>query len=109
MFRPELSVFARSPDGRIAAYCRGTVNPDNGVCGIDPVCTHPDYRGMGLAKAVVHACFRRQRGLGGRYCYIGSAPEPALSTFLYRSLGPVGRTVTCAWSRPAQTMNRPTP
>ncbi len=100
MFHPDLSVFARSPDGRIAAYCRGTVNPINGVCGIDPVCCHPDYQRMGLSKAVVQSCFLAQGALGGRFCYIGSASEPAPSTFLYRSLGPTARTFACTWSRP---------
>ncbi len=98
MYRPELSVFARSPEGRIAAYCRGTVDPDNGVCGIDPVCTDPDFQRMGLSKAVVETCFETQRQLGGRFSYIGSAPEPAPGTYLYRSLGPSNRTVMCEWS-----------
>ena len=80
MFRSELSIVARSSEGRIAAYCRGTVDPVNGVCGIDPVCCHPDYQRMGLSKAVVRTCFGRQRDLGGRFCYIGSAPEPAMTT-----------------------------
>jgi GNAT superfamily N-acetyltransferase len=98
MFRPELSVFARSPHGRIAAYCRGTVDADNGVCGIDPVCCHPDFQRMGLSKAIVQTCFRRQRELGGRLCYIGSAPEPSPATYLYRSLGPTNRTTYCVWA-----------
>ena len=98
MFRPELSVFARSPEGTIAAYCRGTADADNGVCGIDPVCTHPDFQRLGLGKAVVQRCFANQRALGGRFSYIGSRPEPAPGTFLYRSLGPKGRTVTSTWT-----------
>jgi hypothetical protein len=97
-FRPELSVIARGPDGRIAAYCRGTVDPDNGVCGIDPVVCHPDFQRMGLSKAVVHACFTTQRALGGRFSYIGSAPEPAPGTFLYQSLAPSSRTTMSTWS-----------
>jgi ribosomal protein S18 acetylase RimI-like enzyme len=100
MFRPELSVFARSPEGRIAAYSRGTVDPGNGICGIDPVCTHPDFQRMGLSKAVVLACFATQRSLGGRLSYIGSAPEPEPSTFLYRSLGPRHRYDFRSWSLP---------
>ena len=100
LFRPELSVVARSPDGTIAAYCRGTVDPDNGVCGIDPVATDPDFQGRGLGKAVVRACFATQRRLGGRRCFIGSAPEPAPGTYLYRSLGPVGVTTFSTWSVP---------
>jgi len=103
MFRRELSVFSRSPDGRIAAYCRGTVDPDSGVCGIDPVCCHPDFQRMGLSKAVVQTCFRRQRDLGGRFCYIGSEPEPAPGTYLYRSLGPKDRTVCCVWASTPDT------
>lgn len=98
LFRPELSVFARSPEGVVAAYCRGTVDPENGVCGIDPICTHPDYQKLGLGRAVVEECFRRQRALGGRFSYIGSAPEPAPGTYLYRSLGPSKVTVSCEWS-----------
>lgn len=98
MFRSELSVFARSPDGRIAAYCRGTVDPGNGVCGIDPVCCHPDFQRMGLSKAIVQTCFQTQRDLGGRFSYIGSAPEPAPGTYLYQSLGPRNRNVFSSWT-----------
>lgn len=102
MFRPELSLVARSPEGRIAAYCRGTVDPVNGVCSIDPVCSHPDYHRLGLGKAVVQACFVAQRNLGGRFCYIGSAPEPAPGTYLYRSLGPSNRAVDSTWTMAAE-------
>lgn len=98
MFLPELSVFARSPEGRIAAYCRGTVDPGNGVCGIDPVCTHPDFRRLGLGRAVVERCFANQRARGGRFSYIGSAAEPAPGTFLYRSLRSSSRSTYCRWT-----------
>ena len=97
LFRPELNVFARSPEGVVAAYCRGTVDPDSGVSGIDPVCTHPDFQRRGLGRAVVERCFANQRALGGRFSYIGSATEPAPGTFLYRSLGPSGRTTCSTW------------
>ncbi len=100
MFKPELSVFIRSPEGRVAAYCRGTVDPVNGVSAIDPVCTHPEFGRMGLGKAVVQECFRTQRDLGGRFSYIGSDPEPAPSTNLYQSLGPSSRNDFSTWSRP---------
>ncbi len=100
MFRPELSVYALSREGTVVAYCRGTADPANGVCGIDPVCTHPDFQRLGLGRAVVQRCFANQRALGGRFSYIGSAPEPAAGTFLYRSLGPKSRTVATAWTYP---------
>ncbi len=102
LFRLELSVFARSPEGRIAAYCRGTLDPVNGVCGIDPVCTHPDFGRMGLGRAVVQACLQTQRELGGRFSYIGSDKEPAPGAYLYQSLGPSDRIDFCNWSLPAE-------
>jgi GNAT superfamily N-acetyltransferase len=104
LFRPELSVFARSPGGHIAAYCRGTVDPDNGVGGIDPVCTHPDFGRMGLGRAVVQACLQTQRDLGGRFSYIGSDKEPAPGAYLYRSLGPSDRIDFCKWGLPAASV-----
>ena len=70
----------------------------NGVCGIDPVCTHPDFQRLGLGRAVVQRCFANQRAVGGQFSYIGSQPEPAPGTFLYRSLGPKSRTVSSAWT-----------
>ena len=98
LFRPELSLFVRSPDGRIAAYCRGTVDPSTGVAGIDPVCCHPDFQRRGLSTAVVLACFRAQRRVGGRFCYIGSGREPAPGSYLYRSLGPSRVTGFTSWA-----------
>lgn len=98
LFRPELTVFARSPEGVVAAYCRGTVDPVSGVCGIDPICTHPEYQKLGLGKAAVRTMFSRQRALGGTFSYVGSAPPPAPETSLYRSLGPNGMSLACEWS-----------
>jgi GNAT superfamily N-acetyltransferase len=99
-YRPELSVVARAPDGRIAAYCRGTADPDTGVCGIDPVATDPEFRRRGLGGAILRQCFEAQRAVGGHTCYIGSAPQPAPGAALYRSLGPSKLTVFSTWSRP---------
>ena len=98
MFLPELSSVVLAPDGSVAAYCRGTVDPVSGVCGIDPVCTDPDHQRLGLGKTAVRQLFANQRALGGRFAYIGSAPPPAPGTFLYRSLGPSRELVGCAWS-----------
>ena len=88
IYMQELDIVARSPEGRIAAYCRGTINIENGICGIDPVCCHSDFRRKGLSKAIIRECFNRQYKMGGKFCYIGSMPIPAPSTFLYKALEP---------------------
>jgi len=102
LFRPELSVFVRSPDGRVAAYCRGTADPHNGICGIDPVCTHPDFQRLGLGRIVVLRCFAQQLRMGGESAFIGSAPEPAPGNRLYRSLEPRDRIDMSSWTLPTR-------
>ncbi|MCG8570393.1 MAG: GNAT family N-acetyltransferase [Spirochaetes bacterium] len=97
LYNPKLNLVIRDEKGRIATYCRGIVNPDNGICGIDPVCCHSDFLRQGLAKAVVQECFKRQFELGGKLCYIGSAHIPAPSTFLYQSLKPISYTTSVNW------------
>ena len=99
-YRPELNVVARSADGRIASYCRGTVDDESGVGSIDPVATHPDFQGHGLGRAIVLACFAAQARLGGREIYIGSGPEGSAGSRLYRKLNPVSKISYSEWSQP---------
>lgn len=100
LYRPELNVVARSADGRIASYCRGTVDARSGVGSIDPIATHPDFQGRGLGKAIVLSCFAAQARLGGREIYIGSGPMGSAGSHLYRKLNPAATRSYSAWSRP---------
>ncbi len=102
LYRPELNVVARSDDGRIASYCRGTVDANSGVGSIDPIATHPDFQGHGLGRAIVLSCFAAQARLGGREIYIGSGPLGSAGSRLYRKLDPVSTISYSGWSRPPQ-------
>ncbi|MDX2378950.1 MAG: GNAT family N-acetyltransferase [Acidimicrobiia bacterium] len=99
MVQRELSVVARATDGDIAAYCKGEVDPDTGVAGIDPVATRPDYQRRGLGRAVVLRCFAEQRRLGGTMSFIGSGPEDSAGSRLYQLLNPESTTSHSEWSR----------
>lgn len=99
MYRRELSVVARAPNGDIAAYCKGDVDPDTGVASIDPVATRPDYQRLGLGRAIVLRCFAEQRRLGGTMSFIGSGPEGSAGSRLYRLLNPVSTTSHSEWSQ----------
>ena len=57
---PELDLVAIAPDGTLAAFCVCQIFPDDAPRAggqkegwTDPVGTQPDYRGMGLAKALM--------------------------------------------------------
>ncbi|MGI9642733.1 MAG: GNAT family N-acetyltransferase [Acidimicrobiia bacterium] len=99
-YRQDLNIVARAADGRIASYCRGSVDAETGVGSIDPVATHPDFQGNGLGRAVVLACFAAQARQGGREIYIGSGPEGSAGSRLYRKLNPVSQISYSEWSFP---------
>ena len=86
--------------GRIASFCRGTVDADSGVGSIDPVATHPDFQGNGLGRAIVLVCFAAQARLGGTEIYIGSGPVGSAGSRLYGKLDPVSMISYSEWSRP---------
>jgi mycothiol synthase len=86
-----------SAERQHVAFCLGWIDAANRVAEVDPVGTHPDYRRRGFAKAVVSACFRELARRGVRRAYIGSAPEPNISTRLYQSLGPIERFDVGRW------------
>ncbi len=51
------------------------------------VATHPDYRGRGLARALVSAALDRIRAQGGRYALLRARADNEPAYRLYRSLG----------------------
>jgi ribosomal protein S18 acetylase RimI-like enzyme len=57
---------------------------------IDPLGTHPDYRRLGLARALVAESFRRMRAAGLQRAYIESDADPNnVVNCLYESFGPI--------------------
>lgn len=56
-YSPELDWVVQTADGRLAAYCTGTLSPvgEELVGYTDPVAVHPDFQRLGLAKAMLCA------------------------------------------------------
>jgi L-amino acid N-acyltransferase YncA len=63
-YDPELDLVAVTPDGRLAAYCVGSISGrENELTGCktgytDPVATHPDFQRRGLCRALLYAAMR---------------------------------------------------
>jgi GNAT superfamily N-acetyltransferase len=80
----------KAPDGNYAAHCGMWYRAGEDSCGLEPLVTDPDYRKMGLGKAVVHEGALRCGKLGAKrligalnqpfYCKIGFYPT---HTFTY--------------------------
>jgi ribosomal protein S18 acetylase RimI-like enzyme len=85
-YRAGLDWVAVAPDGRHAAFCLVWLDEQNRVAEMEPVGTHPDFRRLGLARAVCLAALgaARERGADMGLVYaVGGAP----SVDLYTGLG----------------------
>lgn len=85
-YRNDLDLVAVAPDGTFAAYV-GIPYDEGNRCGIyEPVCTHPEHRGRGLARALMFEGLRRLKALGAADVIVGTGDmEPA--NRLYESVG----------------------
>lgn len=63
-YRRDLDIVAIAPDGVIAAYVNGWIDPVNRIGDFGPVGAHPAYRRQGLTRAVLLECLRRMQRHG---------------------------------------------
>jgi GNAT superfamily N-acetyltransferase len=88
-YRPELDCVAETPEGRFASYVLCWYDEENQVGEFEPVGTHPDHRGHGLATATCTFALRQLQLHGGRTAvvYAGDREQDAPARALYESLG----------------------
>jgi ribosomal protein S18 acetylase RimI-like enzyme len=86
-YQRDLDVVTVAPDGMIAAYANGWVDPLNGIGDFGPVGARQAYRRQGLTRAVLLEGLRRMQAYGmDRVCIsTGVSNAPALR--LYESIG----------------------
>jgi predicted N-acetyltransferase YhbS len=71
-FCKELNIVAVAPEGHFVSYSGIWYVEANRIAYVEPVATDPDYRRMGLGKAVVLECIRRVMTLGAKVAWVGS-------------------------------------
>jgi GNAT superfamily N-acetyltransferase len=72
-YRKDINIVVEAPRGDFAAYCGMWYEPIRRVAYVEPVCTDPDYRRMGLGRAVVQEGIRRCGRKGAGVAYVGAA------------------------------------
>jgi GNAT superfamily N-acetyltransferase len=86
-FRRDMVPIVAAPEGALAAYCIGWLDRRTDSVEIEPLGTHPVYRRLGLAHAVVAEVIRRAYAHGARSVLVwGSEPNTA-AIQLYRTSG----------------------
>ena len=86
-FRYELVPIVRAADGTLAAYCMSWWDERSASVEIEPLGTHPDYRRLGLARAIVRAVMRRAWELRAKYVLVWGGSTNPEAKALYLSAG----------------------
>jgi len=82
----ELDVVAVAPDGVIAAYVNGWIDPVNRIGDFGPVGARPAYRRRGLTRAVLRECLRRMRAQGMERVSVSTGETNVPARGLYESI-----------------------
>jgi mycothiol synthase len=86
-YHRDLDVVAVMPDGVIAAYANGWIDPINLIGDFGPVGTLPAYRRQGLARAALLEGLRRMKEHGMDRVCISTGESNAAALQLYESIG----------------------
>ena len=83
----ELDVVAVVPEGVIAAYVNGWIDPLNRIGDFGPVGALPAYRRQGLTRAVLLECLRRMQARGMERVSVSTGVSNTAAIRLYESVG----------------------
>jgi len=70
-----IHLYVKASDGGYAAHCGSWYDEDTDYAYIEPVCTDPDYRKLGCAKAVVLEAIKRCGQLGAKKAFVISSQQ----------------------------------
>lgn len=90
-FDRELVPIITAADGTLAAYCIPWFDPRTQTVEIEPLGTHPEFRRLGLARAIVHEVVFRSAERGARSVMVWSVNTNPVAQHLYESAGFVGQ------------------
>ena len=87
-YEPELDLVAVAPNGELAAFCVcGFDDPEKQIGYTDPIGTHPDYRRIGLGKAIVSTGMQMLKTRGAKVVELGTSSENIAMQGLAETLG----------------------
>ena len=86
-YRGELDIVAVAPDGIMAAYVNGWVDPVNMIGDFGPLGARPAYRRQGLTRLVLLECLRKMQGLGMNRVSVSTGVSNTPAIRLYESVG----------------------
>lgn len=109
-FDPTLDLVVVAPNGRLAAYCIGTISArENSLTGLkvgytDPVATHPAYQRLGLCRALLCTAMRLLRERGVEIAWLSTSQDNQAMRLAAEAVGYRVESETC-WYELALTQD----
>ena len=86
-YNPDLDVVAMAPDGQFGAFALGWSDPVTKVGEFEPVGTAPQFRRLGLGRAVLYEGMRRLQAHGAEQVIVIVEAAEQAAVALYASVG----------------------
>lgn len=86
-YKEELDLVAMTPEGIIASFCTFRLDPNSKIISLEPMGTNPDFRGLGLAKALITEGIKRSMKYNPPFFYIDGAANTPPANRLYDATG----------------------
>ena len=98
-FDRQLVPIIAAPDGTLAAYCIAWFDPRTQTVEIEPLGTHPEYRRLGLGRAIVEEVKRRIAARRARSVMVWGGHNYEVAIHMYESAGLRSRRVLRDYKR----------
>jgi ribosomal protein S18 acetylase RimI-like enzyme len=86
-YHKDLALVMVDREGALASFCTFRLDQPSGVAELEPMGTLPEYRGIGLAKALLCEGFRRLGEYNPKLLYIDGAANTPAANRLYEATG----------------------
>jgi len=96
-YRPELDLVAVNESDIIGSFCTFRVNSLSSIISLEPMGTNPDFRRIGLAKALLTEGFKRCEKYNPPFIYIDGAANTPAANRLYEVTGFTKKMAINSW------------
>ncbi|MHA1994642.1 MAG: GNAT family N-acetyltransferase [Candidatus Hodarchaeales archaeon] len=86
-YNPELDLVIVTPEDTIASFCTFRIDPISHIISLEPMGTNPDFRGLGLGKAILTEGIKRSMKFNPPFFYIDGAADTPAANRLYDVTG----------------------
>ncbi|MHA2251013.1 MAG: GNAT family N-acetyltransferase [Candidatus Kariarchaeaceae archaeon] len=95
----DLDLVIVAPDGTFAAFATFRMDPVSRLTNLEPLGTHPDYRKLGLGKALLFELLSRVQKYNPTLLYIGGAANTPAANRLYDVTGYTQKLEDNVWEK----------